>query len=181
MSYVGRITTGHAPSVTRQPALGKLALVIAFVVAIAAATVLIVMGSGAGTQSNVASDGPRNNSPSPFPGLSEQAERAVPGKSSAEANYVNPSTGYPSATSRPESPGTRVDGGPEEGTRGVVPARQPNISPGSRYDGGPEEGTSSAREQDLRHLRAGGDTPTRAVPGIRYDGGPEEGTSGFGH
>jgi hypothetical protein len=84
MSYVGRITTGDAPSVTRKP-LAKLALVIAFVVVIAAATVLIAMGSGAGTQSNVASDGLRGNSPSPFPGLSNQAERAVPGKSSAEA------------------------------------------------------------------------------------------------
>jgi hypothetical protein len=84
MSYVGRITTGDAPRVTRKP-LAKLALVIAFVVVIAAATVLIAMGSGAGTQSNVASDGLRGNSPSPFPGLSNQAERAVPGKSSAEA------------------------------------------------------------------------------------------------
>jgi hypothetical protein len=39
------------------------------------------------------------------------------------SGYVNPSTGYPSATIRPDSPGA---------------------------------GTSSAREQDLRHLRAGG-------------------------
>jgi hypothetical protein len=62
--------------------------VIAFVVVIAAATVLIAMGSGAGTQSNVASDGSRGNSPSPFPGLSNQAERAAPGKSSAEAEAI---------------------------------------------------------------------------------------------
>ena len=84
MSYAGRITTGDAPRGTPKP-LAKLALVIAFVVVIVAATVLIAMGSGAGTQSNVASDGLRGNSPSPFPGLSNQAERAVPGKSSAEA------------------------------------------------------------------------------------------------
>jgi hypothetical protein len=84
MSYVGRITSGDAPRVTRKPALAKL-LVIALVVVIVAATVLIAMGWGAGTQSNVASDGLRGNSPSPFPGLSNQAERAVPGKSSAEA------------------------------------------------------------------------------------------------
>ena len=117
MSYAARKTTGDAPSVTRQPALAKLALVIAFVVVIAAATVLIAMGSGAGsdtgsaaptgyikyggfnpatgrpesaplpqqersTQSNASSDRPQA---SPFPGLSKQAERAVPGKSSAEA------------------------------------------------------------------------------------------------
>jgi hypothetical protein len=29
------------------------------------------------------------------------------------SGYVNPSTGYPSATIRPDSPGTRYDGGPE--------------------------------------------------------------------
>jgi hypothetical protein len=39
---------------------------------------------------------------------------------------------------------TRYDGGPEEGSRGVVPARQPNVdaSPGARYDGGPNEGSA---------------------------------------
>jgi hypothetical protein len=85
MSYAGRITTGDAPSVTRKPALAKLALVVAFVVVVAAATVLVALGSGAGTQSNVSSDRPQA---SPFPGLSKQAERAVPGKSSAEAEGV---------------------------------------------------------------------------------------------
>ena len=87
MSYVGRISTGDAPSVTRKP-LAKLALVIAFVVVIAAASVLIAMGSGAGTQSNVASGGLRGNSLSAFPGLSQQAERAVPGKSPAGAESI---------------------------------------------------------------------------------------------
>jgi hypothetical protein len=33
--------------------------------------------------------------------------------------------------------GIRYDGGPEEGTRGIVRAH----SPSTRYDGGPEEGT----------------------------------------
>jgi hypothetical protein len=33
--------------------------------------------------------------------------------------------------------GTRYDGGPEEGTRGIAPAPQPSV----RYDGGPEEGS----------------------------------------
>jgi hypothetical protein len=113
------------------------------------------------------------------------------------SGVVNPSTGYPSATIRPDSPGTRYDGGPEEGTADVS-ASQPRVTQsqafpglareataaqadGPRYDGGPEEGSSGAREQDLRHLRAGGDIPTRAVPGIRYDGGPEEGSRGSGH
>ena len=49
------------------------------------------------------------------------------------------------------SPGTRYDGGPEEGTRGagtlsqpVFPEAETNVSPGLRYDGGPEEGTRGA-------------------------------------
>jgi hypothetical protein len=61
-------------------------------------------------------------------------------------------------------PGTRYDGGPDEGTRGihVAPA-----TPGMRYDGGPDEGT-----RGLHQVWDG--------PGIRYDGGPEEGTRGAG-
>src|ERR687896_423154 len=59
---------------------------------------------------------------------------------------------------------TRYDGGPEEGTRGVVAARPP----GARYDGGPEEGTRGALSSN-------------AVPGTRYDGGPEEGSRGSDH
>jgi hypothetical protein len=39
-------------------------------------------------------------------------------------------------------------------------------------------GTSSAREQDLRHLRAGGVArQPNVAPDTRYDGGPEEGTA----
>jgi hypothetical protein len=128
---------------------------------------------------------------------STSSARPIESINSGDSNYRNPSTGYPSATSRPESPGTRFDGAPEEGSADVS-ASQPRVTQsqafpglareatgaqadGHRYDGGPEERSSGAREQDLRHLRAGGDIPTRAVPGIRYDGGPEEGTSGFGH
>jgi hypothetical protein len=40
-------------------------------------------------------------------------------------------------------PGTRFDGGPEEGTRGL--AAQPQLPAGTRFDGGPEEGTRGAR------------------------------------
>ena len=36
---------------------------------------------------------------------------------------------------------TRFDGGPEEGTRGVLPAQR---SANTRFDGGPEEGTRGA-------------------------------------
>jgi hypothetical protein len=72
---------------------------------------------------------------------------------------VNPSTGYPSATIRPDSPGTRYDGGPEEGTRGLGLGG----ALGARYDGGPEEGTADV-------------APPQAEAGARPDGGPEEGS-----
>jgi hypothetical protein len=61
----------------------------------------------------------------------------------------------------------RYDGGPEEGSRAIVPAQQPS----TRYDGGPEEGSRGA-------LSPG--APSNAVPGTRYDGGPEEGSRGSG-
>ncbi len=63
--------------------------------------------------------------------------------------------GFNSATGRPDAapvaqqqsqtPGTRYDGGPEEGTRGGATSVQPQTAPGARYDGGPEEGTRGAR------------------------------------
>jgi hypothetical protein len=58
---------------------------------------------------------------------------------------------------------TRYDGGPEEGTRGAVPARQPNVdaSPGARYDGGPEEGTADVTAAELPKV-----TQQQAFPGL---------------
>jgi len=61
----------------------------------------------------------------------------------------------------PAQPGTRYDGGPEEGTRGAIAS--PPVAPGTRYDGGPEEGTRGA-------------TASSVAPGTRYDGGPDEGS-----
>jgi hypothetical protein len=70
------------------------------------------------------------------------------------------------------SAATRYDGGPEEGTRGVAPARQPRI----RYDGGPEEGTAATFQ---RSAPATPDPNSITSPrGVRYDGGPDEGTRG---
>jgi hypothetical protein len=67
---------------------------------------------------------------------------------------------------------TRYDGGPEEGTRGVVAARQPGV----RFDGGPEEGTAALTQ---RSAPATFDPNSiKSAPGVRYDGGPEEGTRG---
>jgi hypothetical protein len=59
-----------------------------------------------------------------------------------------------------QAPGTRFDGGPDEGTRGTsAPA------PGTRFDGGPDEGSA--------------DIVSGPAPGTRFDGGPDEGTRGI--
>jgi hypothetical protein len=58
--------------------------------------------------------------------------------------------------------GTRFDGGPDEGTRGIV---VPPLAPGTRFDGGPDEGTRGIVVPPL-------------APGTRFDGGPDEGTRG---
>lgn len=50
------------------------------------------------------------------------------------------------------APGIRYDGGPEEGSRGVVPAH----SRSTRYDGGPEEGSRGIVADQ--------------TPGTRYNG-----------
>ncbi len=41
-------------------------------------------------------------------------------------------------------PGTRLDGGPDEGTRGIQVAPAEPLPPGTRFDGGPDEGTRGA-------------------------------------
>jgi hypothetical protein len=59
---------------------------------------------------------------------------------------------------------TRYDGGPEEGTRGVAPARVPNAgaaSPSARYDGGPNEGTADVTPAELPRV-----TQQQAFPGL---------------
>ena len=55
-------------------------------------------------------------------------------------NYggFNPATGKPATIEQTLPPGTRFDGGPDEGTRGIE--AQP-VAPGTRFDGGPDEGT----------------------------------------
>jgi hypothetical protein len=42
-------------------------------------------------------------------------------------------------------PGTRFDGGPDEGTRGIQAAPPAELAPGTRFDGGPDEGTRGPR------------------------------------
>ena len=41
-------------------------------------------------------------------------------------------------------PGSRFDGGPDEGTRGIQVAPPEPLAPGTRFDGGPDEGTRGA-------------------------------------
>jgi hypothetical protein len=106
---------------------------------------------------------------------------AVVGLAAAVVIVANDDDGDTSAVSATEvsTPGptgnTRYDGGPEEGTRGAIPARQPGV----RYDGGPEEGTASLIQ---RSAPATFDPNSiKSAPGVRYDGGPEEGSRGAGH
>jgi len=70
---------------------------------------------------------------SPTSGTEESAPQAThqPSAPQSSAASVSPNL----------RPGTRYDGGPEEGTRG--PLTEP-ASPTSRHDGGPEEGTRGA-------------------------------------
>jgi hypothetical protein len=70
---------------------------------------------------------------------------------------VAQSTGGPKAA---QARGTRFDGGPDEGTRGITAP-----APGTRFDGGPDEGTR--------------DIVSGPAPGTRFDGGPDEGSRGI--
>jgi len=92
----------------------------------------------------------------------------------------NPATGWPEfgpfphqehpLRSRIGSP--RYDGGPEEGTRGIVPVQpQP---PTTRYDGGPEEGTRGGGKDYSKNAATGdtgGDASDASLngPGARTD------------
>ena len=76
--------------------------------------------------------------------------------------------------------GTRFDGGPDEGTRGLSAQRQ--LPAGTRFDGGPDEGTRGVRSYyespnqrssyqpvpaDGTKARAGGPTMLPQGPGAR--------------
>jgi hypothetical protein len=64
---------------------------------------------------------------------------AAPPATSSSADSASTGLGAPSHTRDVASlrNGRRYDGGPEEGTRGIVVTQPPTI----RYDGGPEEGS----------------------------------------
>ena len=103
--------------------------------------------------------------------VSPDADRSYSG--SVPTRKLDGATDIPSPA--PVAPGTRYDGGPEEGSRGIARSGSaadvyvnPSTGlPGTRYDGGPEEGSRSP-------------LTSRVAPDTRYDGGPEEGTRGPG-
>ena len=95
----------------------------------------------------------------------------------ASTNRIAPTVQQPQ-TQLPA--GTRFDGGPDEGTRGL--AAQPQSPVTTRFDGGPEEGTRGARsyyespnqrssyqpaQADGFKDRAGGPTMIPQGPGAR--------------
>jgi hypothetical protein len=66
-------------------------------------------------------------------------------------------------------PGTRFDGGPDEGTRGI---QADVLPPGTRFDGGPDEGTRGPQTDaqpasPLSSYQApDGDSSERAIPPV---------------
>jgi hypothetical protein len=85
------------------------------------------------------------------------------------------SAGSATPASSPSQTGsTRYDGGPEEGTRGVIQTQRPGV----RYDGGPEEGSASLTQRSP--VATFDPNSIKSAPGVRYDGGPEEGSRGAG-
>ena len=80
-----------------------------------------------------------------------------------------------------QAPGTRFDGGPDEGTRGITAP-----APGTRFDGGPDEGTRGIVSGPAPGTRFDGgpdegsrDIVSGPAPGTRFDGGPDEGSRGI--
>ena len=63
-------------------------------------------------------------------------------------------------------PGTRFDGGPDEGTRGIQVAPAEPLAPGTRFDGGPDEGTRGPQAQSYWQ---------QANPRTSYQPAPDEG------
>jgi hypothetical protein len=64
----------------------------------------------------------------------------------SDDDQVSPATksqAAPVVQQQVQTPGTRFDGGPEEGTRGL--AANPAAPASTRFDGGPEEGTRGPR------------------------------------
>ena len=89
----------------------------------------------------------------------------------------SPAVSAAAPVTAPDPNGARYDGGPDEGTRGIIVARSSSSAPRSesaRYDGGPEEGSAALIQRSEPAISD--PTSIASPPGVRYDGGPEEGT-----
>jgi hypothetical protein len=78
--------------------------------------------------------------------------------SSGGSNYLNPSTGYPTVPLRElEHPvqsridGTRYDGGPEEGTRGVVPVPQADSATKAKHEAATAAAIGQSNDGTVTH------------------------------
>ena len=65
--------------------------------------------------------------------------------------------------------GTRFDGGPDEGTRGL---QAPPVAPGTRFDGGPDEGTRGPQSYWESSEARSSYQPTQADGSKARAGGP---------
>ena len=73
----------------------------------------------------------------------------------------------PQATQQQNLPdGTRFDGGPDEGTRGLSTGAVP--APGTRFDGGPDEGTRGPQSQSQSYWE-------QSSPRTSYQPAPDDG------
>ena len=79
---------------------------------------------------------------------------------------------HPAAKQQQLPAGTRFDGGPDEGTRGISSSAAP--APGTRFDGGPDEGTRGPQTQSYWQ-QSGARTSYQPAPGLKFKeraGGP---------
>jgi hypothetical protein len=83
-----------------------------------------------------------NNGPSPSatPAAAARSDSAPPEFRVPPHARDHRGAPVPDLRVAPLPSGQRYDGGPDEGTRGIVAARAPS----TRYDGGPEEGSRGA-------------------------------------
>jgi hypothetical protein len=95
----------------------------------------------------------------------------------ASTNRAAPAVQQSQQAEQALPPGTRFDGGPDEGTRGIQPQ---TVTPGTRFDGGPDEGTrgpqsyweSSAPRSSYQPAPAEGTKARAGGPTMNLQGGP---------
>ncbi len=101
-----------------------------------------------------------------------QAAPATPLPASALPAYPTPEVVTPDRSYSGPAPTRKLDGSTD------IPNTAP-VAPGTRYDGGPEEGSRGPVKDYSMNSATGevGSSPAPS-PSTRYDGGPEEGSRG---